>query len=465
MLASFGGTSVLNYGFSLIMGWLLLPGDFGWLAFAQAVILVAGLVLQQGVTWSLARAVANADRPTQGALVRGALLANLAIALTLGAAVALLFAAGPLRSGLETASVAAIVALCFLFIALAATARGYAQGSERFGLVAGLQVTEIMCKVLAGTTLVLLGFGAPGAIVGFLIGGISATTLGFYYLYRSGVSLRGSVELPRIRLAAPMFIALFGLSLLLNLDLVALKLFAPDRALVGYYQAGLVLANAPYYLVTVGFIQVLFIRLARLDNLTATREAVGEALGLIVTLVLPIEVVMMIMPEQTLLALFPNSYAPGASALRLLALGNALLILVAILSATFQAVGRARVPALVLLTTVAVESLVLRVVVPYREAIGAASVFVTAAAFVLFVLGTIYLLETGVGTIRRAAAWLSKYASAVGAGVAAGFVMLSLSQNSNLSLLTGGACYVAAAFALRLVEPLALLNRRTLVRG
>src|SRR5918993_1513257 len=132
MLISFGGTSALNYSFSIIMGWLLLPGDFGWLAFAQATILVAGLVLQQGFTWSLARAVANANGSRRDALVRGALVANLVLALAMGATVGCLYVAGPLRTGLETGTVAAIVALTFLFISLAATARGCAQGSERF---------------------------------------------------------------------------------------------------------------------------------------------------------------------------------------------------------------------------------------------------------------------------------------------------------------------------------------------
>lgn len=461
MFLSFGGTSVLNYGFSLIMGWLLLPGDFGWLAFAQATILVAGLVLQQGFTWSLARAVANADgRTRRDELVRGALVANIMLACAMGVTLAGLFAAGPLRSGLETGKVAALIASTFLFISLAATARGCAQGSERFFMVASLQVTEIVCKVLVGTGLVLLGFGVTGAVAGFLIGGMAATALGFYYLTcRLRVQLWGSIELPTLRLAGPMFIALLGLSLLLNLDIAALKLLTNERALVGYYQAGLVLANAPYYLVTVGFIQVLFVRLARLETLTATREAVGEALSLIVSLIFPIEIIIMIMPEQALLALFPDSYAPGAPALRLLALGNALLIMVAVLSAAFQAIGRAKVPALLLLTTVTLESLALWAVVPTYEAVGAASVFVAASALALLALGAIYLREAGKEGVERAAAWILRYVVTIGIGMATGYVAFELSLGVNGAIVVGGICYLLAVFTLGLVDALALLDR------
>jgi O-antigen/teichoic acid export membrane protein len=58
---------------------------------------------------------------------------------------------------------------------------------------------------------------------------------------------------------------------------------------------------------------------------------VGETLGLTVALVLPLEFALMIVPEQALVALLPDWYAPGAPALRLLAVGNALLILVGVL--------------------------------------------------------------------------------------------------------------------------------------
>src|SRR5215203_7555560 len=94
MLASFGGTSVLNYAFGLILGWLLLPGDFGWLAFAQTMLLVAGMVLQSGFSLALTRAVANSGGDRRDALVRGALVANLAFATVMGATVATLYVLG-----------------------------------------------------------------------------------------------------------------------------------------------------------------------------------------------------------------------------------------------------------------------------------------------------------------------------------------------------------------------------------
>ncbi len=159
-----------------------------------------------------------------------------------GAAVVVLFALGPLRPGLETWAVVAIVAFSFPFVSFAATARGCAQGSERFDMVVALQSTEISCKVLSGTALVLLGFGVAGAVAGFLIGAVFAAALGFHHLVHGlGVRLRDApwvgTELPALRIVGPMFGALLGLSLLLNLDLVTLKLLSDERALTGYYSS------------------------------------------------------------------------------------------------------------------------------------------------------------------------------------------------------------------------------------
>ncbi len=462
MLASFGGTSLLNYAFGLIMGWLLLPGDFGWLAFAQTMLLVAGLMLQSGFSWALARAVANSGDDGRDALVRGAFVANLALATAMSLTVVALYLLGPLKPGLETGTVATLVALSFPFISLAATARGGVQGSERFGMVASLQVVEIFCKVLAGTALVLLGFGVAGAVAGFLIGGILAAGLGFYYLvHKLGVRLRGTLELPTLRVVAPMFGALLGLSLLLNLDFVALKLLSEERTLAGYYQAGIVLANAPYYLVMSALVPILFVQLARFDNVAATSKAVGETLKLTVALVLPIELILVICPHVTLVTLFPSSYAPGAPSLRLLAIGNTLLILVGILSAAFQAIGRAKIPARVLLMVTLVEPIVLWMVVPSQEALGAASVFIGASVTALLCLGVVYLRGLSVNTIRQASSWLSRYVVALGIGVAAAYLVVGTGFRVELAIVVGGMCYLAAALALRLLF-LPLLRRRLL---
>jgi O-antigen/teichoic acid export membrane protein len=457
LLALVGGTSALNYAFGLAMGWLLAPGDYGLLAFAQALLLVGAMVLNSGFSWSLTRAVVKAKGPPErDALVRGTLLANLVPATAMAVILMALFAAGPLKDGFERWPVAVLVALCLPLISLIATARACAQGSNRFGIVATLGLTEMSCKTLSGTALALLGYGAYGAIAGFLVGAVCAAALGFYQLTRGiGVRLRGILKPPDVRASVAIFGTLLGFAMLLNLDLAGLKLLAHERALVGYYQAGIMLSNAPYYLVVVAMMPVLFVQLARYENVSTTQKALGETLGLTAALILPFEIVLMAVPRQALVTFFPDVYAPGAPALRILAIGNTLLILAVIFSAAFQAVGRAKVPALILLTLILAEPFALWAAVPSGQALGAAGVFAAAAFLALFCLVVTYLRESGVACLWRVAPWVIRYVLAVGAGLAAGRVALDLGAAPAVAV--GGVCYLAVATLLRIVHPLAIL--------
>jgi O-antigen/teichoic acid export membrane protein len=457
LFAAFGGTSILNYAFGLAMAWLLVPGDYGLLAFAQTTLLVGGLVLNSGFSLSLARAVAKVDEPRErDALVRGTFLANLVLAAAMSAALVALFAAGPLRDGFERWSVAIVVALCLPLISLAATARGCAQGSERFGMVATNGLTEILCKTLSGAPLALLGLGALGAVAGFLVGAVCAAALGFRQLVRGiGVRWRGSLKPPDIRASVAIFGALLGLSMLLNVDLAGLKLLAHERETVGFYQAALVLSNAPCYLVEAAMMPVLFVQLARYENISATQNTLGETLGLTAVLILPVEIVLMAVPRQALLAFFPDAYAPGAPALRVLAIGNILLILVALFSTAFQAIGRAKFPALILLAVVLAEPFALWAVVPAGQELGAAWVFVAATFLALFCLVAAYLQESSAACLRRVAPWVIKYVLAVGAGLTAG--RLVLDWGAVPAVAVGGVCYLVVAMLLRIIRPLAML--------
>jgi O-antigen/teichoic acid export membrane protein len=465
MLGTFGTTSVLNYGFALLMGWLLSPGDFGWLAFSQALLLVAGIVLQSGLVWSLTRAVANTTGDEQDSYVRGTMAANLILATLMGLAVAALFEAGPLRSGLESWVAAVLVVLAFPLMSIAATARGCAQGHERFGMVASLGLTEMTCKFVAGAGLVLAGLGVPGAIGGFVVGALASAGIGVYHLRRGiGTSFWGRLRLPDRRNFLPMFATLLCLPLMLSIDLVALKLLGDNRELAGYYQAALILSNAPYYLVMSAFAPVLFVQLARTEGVPHTHSGVAETLGLTAALVLPLEAICAVIPRTSILTFFPDSYAAGASALRLLAFGNTALIVAAILATAFQAAGRAKFPALTLAAILAVESVALWITVPRWEIAAAATVFTAAAGCALLVLGFRYASEIGLPFLLRASPWLLRYVFCGGAGLVAGLAVSGAGAGDLVSAILGGMFYAAGILWLGVVHVPAWLRNSVMFR-
>lgn len=457
MFITFGATSVINYIFSLATARILLPGDFGLLAFAQTLLLITSLILGSGITTSLTTAIVGVTNARRATLIRGVLALNLGFALLIGAAIALLFALGPLHQGLETINVTAILALTLLFISLIATSAAALQGAEQFGMLAAVQGVEIVCKAVAGIALTLLGLGAAGALAGFLIGAVVAAALGLYFVARElDVRLWGAVDLPSRKVVGPMFGALLGLALLQNLDLASVKLFSGaagiERTLTGYYQAATILANTPYYLVSAAIAPILMPQLARFDTLGATRRNVAEALRLVVIVVIPIEGVLVIAPHMALNLLLPAKYAPAAPTLRVLAIGNSSLMALAILAVGFQATGYARVPARILLSVTLGEALILYAVVPHWQAGGAATVFVTASTLSLVCLGVAYVRALGAHWARRTASWLARYAAAGAAGTLLGVAFSAIVGNVAVAVGVGYLGYLATLLPLRLVE-------------
>jgi len=465
MFISFALMSAINYAFGLTAGWLLAPGDFGLLAFTQTLLTIGGLVLNSGFAWSLTANIVGADRDERARLVRGAALANLLLALAMSGAILVLFMAGPLRAGLETWRMAALVIAAFPLLSLVTIARATAQGSENFAMVAALFVVETAVKAGAGLGLVLAGFGAVGAIAGFLAGGLCAGALGLLYLVRR-LAIRpwGAVARPGFRSAGAIFAALLGMALLLNLDTIGMKLFLPgDRAAVGRYQAGIVLANTPYYLLT-AMVPIFFTEVARLKQIGRSAPFVGEILRLAFLVLLPIEALLAAFPALFLHMLFPAAYLAGADTLRILAIANAAIILVAIFSTAFQASGQAIVSGRVLLSITACEAVVLRFIVPGRHGIGAASTFLSATCLALIVLAITYYRRLESRSLRRVLIWLSRYAIAILAGSVIGLAVLRLGNRGLLAAVLGGAGYAAAVFALRLVSLPDLLGRTAAAR-
>lgn len=464
LLVAFGLTSLLNYGFSLLASRILAPGDFGLVAFAQATLLLAGLVLQSGVPWSLARALVTADEAERGRLVRGALVANLGLALAIDVVLVLLFFGGVMEEGLEGAGTLVLCVVSLPLFAVAAVGRSAMQGMGRFGSVGAIQAIEVAVKAVAGLGLALVGLGAPGAVAGFPVGGLAAAGLAMVLLSIFGrVRPTGGVRMPSTRSVGPMFGALIGLALVLNLDLIAVKLLDVDRAAAGQYQAAIILANAPFFLVSSAIVPILFTRLASHVSVAETRSRVAGALRVAIALVLPFEFVLVAIPDQVLAVLFPPAYAGAAPILRLMAVGNAALIVAAIFAAAFQAVDRAGEVARIVLAVAVIEAAVLVAVVPRFGPQGAVLSFDAATLVCTVLLALRYRTEARV-ELGPTARWLLRFALAGAAGTIVAIGVALVPGSGPLYGAFGGilAYYLAAVrLGLMAVSPRAVLEGQT----
>src|SRR4051812_9526612 len=83
LLVGFAASSGLNYTFGVVAAHLLVPAAFGVVAVAQGIVVLAGLVLAAGVPTVLAARLARGTFDAPARVVRGALVMNVALALTL----------------------------------------------------------------------------------------------------------------------------------------------------------------------------------------------------------------------------------------------------------------------------------------------------------------------------------------------------------------------------------------------
>jgi O-antigen/teichoic acid export membrane protein len=281
-----------NYGFNLVMAYVLGPEAYGALAALLALVLVGsvpGLALQAVV----ARRTALAHRavwPGAGWLVGRA-----------GVGLALLTVlAGPglvLFLHLEGAAPVAWLALALAPTPLLFAVQGLLQGQERFGALAAVMVAGAGAKLAIGVLLAAAGLGVSGAMAGVAAGGVLAALFGLRLAAPAPAGAvdnqsppsAGSATLP---VGAPLPVGagaarpearsaarpearsaagsgrgwwrevgtattgLLGLFLLANLDVLLARHFL-DRAAAGRYALGAVVAKiafwAPQFVVTVVF--------------------------------------------------------------------------------------------------------------------------------------------------------------------------------------------------------------------
>jgi O-antigen/teichoic acid export membrane protein len=164
MLASIGA-GALNYSYSLALAGILPAHQYSVFASGQALLLITGTVANAAVPWLLARELARGG--DSNGVVWFAFVLNLGEGLIAGAGVTLI------ALGFTDVANGLWIGLATVGFFVASTGMGWAQGYERFGLLACLILGEVAIKVIVGVPLALDGAGAAGPFIAALAGGVA----------------------------------------------------------------------------------------------------------------------------------------------------------------------------------------------------------------------------------------------------------------------------------------------------
>lgn len=394
VVGAFFVSALLNYAFGVGLSWLLEPAAYGMLGVAQALLLLLALVVSAGFSWTANHDVARGVDDRTRIRFRTSWLSNLALGATLALALQAAYNLHILDLGPAYQTVIPIVGLTTFILAARAVINGAAQGLYRFGAVATNQVLEVAVKVIAGLLLVAAGWGVAGVMAGFAVGALLALAHSFWVV-RPARFWQGSgwFDARVLRLTAPLFVGMLGPALMLNLDILGLRLLAPagrGDQLAALYQAAVILPRIPVFTAR-ALLAVLFSYASSAAGMAPSDDAhpadyARAALRLWQRLLLPAGLALAMAPEAALTIFFPPTYLPAAGALRVAAIGGLLLSLVTLLAGVAQATGQRKIPAVAAGMGAAAQILTLLWLAPQWGPLGAATSLAVAGAVSLLIL-------------------------------------------------------------------------------
>lgn len=396
-------TSLMNYAFSVGLSWYLTPNQFGVLGVAQSILLMVALIVGSGFSWTAAKDLAsNGADELSRVRFRTAILANGLVGMIIALGLWLTYQLGWMPLGASYRLVIPMIGVTTLILCIRAVLNGAARGLLQFTAVAINLVGEVIVKIALGLSLVSLHMGVTGVMIAFAMGAL-ASLLHSLWITRPAKlwSGRGWIKKEVITDTGPLFLAMLGPALMLNLDILGLKLLSPSElgdTLAGYYQAAVILARGPVF-VAQALTLVMFSYAANHNSNQAVdygankqNEYLRTSFRVWFWLLLPAGLALILFPKIILSMFFPPQYLSAALTLQIGAAGGALLALVTLLNGVLQAIGEKRYSVLAAITATSAQVIALIFLIPRWGAVG--------AAFSLPVAGVIALV-TLIPALRR----------------------------------------------------------------
>jgi glycosyltransferase involved in cell wall biosynthesis/O-antigen/teichoic acid export membrane protein len=332
LVVSGGVASVANYGYTLVLLYLLPAGQYAVFSAIASLLLICGTVSAASTPWVVAREVAQspAGSDRRAAAITFGLVSVTAQGVAAGLATALV------ASHYATSVTVAVVLGASVAIFVEAAGIGYLQGAERFTLIAVLRVLEVAVKVVAGVLLVLMGTGAVGAVTGILVGAAVAGAVSVGAMLPDLHRTKGALTDRRLWISARGLLAVqSGVAVLAGMDIVVASLTLASRSTLAAYQAAQILGRVPTFVAT-ALSLVLFARMSKRASPGLPRDTVGLFLGLCI----PFAIGIGTLPAALRGIIFPKGYGEVAAVLALVAAGGVCIGVVNLVTTIFQAVQR-----------------------------------------------------------------------------------------------------------------------------
>ena len=240
----------LDYLFNLAAGRLLTPAEFSIvvaLAAIGQILVVGSRVIQTVVT----RFISRFEAHEKGGGRTTSFFHSMFRAAWRWGAVALIIAlllSYPIARFLNIEDIGPVLALAVatMFMVVRPVVGGTLQGIQRFGALGSVQVIQAAARLILGVSLILLGWGAFGAVVALPVASALALIFGWFVLRRALPAARGAHHGVKtgdlFYYSSFAAIGLIGFAMLINMDAILVRRFF-DPVQAGHYSAAITLGK------------------------------------------------------------------------------------------------------------------------------------------------------------------------------------------------------------------------------
>jgi len=387
---------------AVVLARLLTPEEYGLLYLSISLFTIITLLGTFGIGGSAARYITEYEERDSKQIRRiiETTAAFLMITLTV-VAIALVFSRNILISALGESAIEPLLLIGVIYVVtkgITDSGRRICQGFKQIKWAAYVEIVQALVRLTVAITLAYIGFGAVGALAGYVVASIIGVTLiivviGYLYLQSpSGGTIEAGLRRRIAEYALPLAMTSSSDTVIKRVDILLIGVFLNPLA-VSFYIVGkqiTTVLKSPAN--SLGFaISPRFSEQIEKGNLEIASRLYAEALTGTVLFYLPAMVGLVIVAEPTLAIVFGPEYVGGTVVLQILTIYLFVQAISYITGGGLNYLGRAKHRAYAKVG-IAVGNFGLNLVlIPTIGIIGAA--ISTAGAYVVYVAYNIYLIH------------------------------------------------------------------------
>ncbi|RLG22445.1 hypothetical protein DRN72_01975 [Methanosarcinales archaeon] len=287
-----------------------------------------------------------------------------------------------------------------LFSAWGWATKGALQGLFIFKNLSIIQVVEPLSKLVFGLVLVFIGLGVVGAVLGLVAASILGAVLGTYYVLKylkhlNKTKSRGETKGSNVILyTPPLFIGIFGVTLIVNMDLLSVKLLYTLQNVhetIGFYQANQVIGKIPYFIAGV-VLNVTFPYISyHAVKPEVMRRYASKTIKYILLFSIPFCILFITMPSEVLTFVYPPIYSHGAQSFRIYGIGIVSATIAFSMLRILQGSGCLKKPVFVVAGWILFEALLLYMLIPQLGIVGSALSITISSLFGMIGMSILYV--------------------------------------------------------------------------